>query len=439
MKYTVREVLQFVEENDVKFVRLMFFDIFGVKKNISIMAQELEAAFEHGAHVVTATVDGFSRIVNTDLLLFPDPTTVKVLPWRPQQGRVVRLFCEIRNQDGTPFEGDTRNVLKKAVEKAEQMGFSCRMGLACEFYLFKLDDNGCPTRIPQDNAGYLDVAPLDKGENVRRQICLTLEEMDIIPLSSHHENGPGQNEIVFKHSDALSAADNFMTFKTVVKNAAAANGLYASFMPKPLIDKSGSSMKVDILLKKYGFNIFKENADGLSDNARSFIAGILRRAAEMTAFLNPLSNSYARFGSYEAPGNINWSYHNLYTLIRLPSIKTDKAKLEYRSPDPSCNPYLAFALLIYAGLEGIEDKPELPPPSNTAVFAGDKSDSDTSEKLPQSLAQAISIAKKSEFIKSHLPEMVFNNYIDIQTERINLSLQSVEFRQQQEDRYFEII
>lgn len=440
MKYTVKEVLQFVEENDVKFVRLMFFDIFGIKKNISIMAQELEAAFEQGAHVVTASVDGFSNIVNTDLLLFPDPTTLKVLPWRPQQGRVVRFFCEIRNQDGTPFEADSRNVLKKAVEKAEQMGFSCKIGLACEFYLFRADDNGQPTRIPHDNAGYLDVAPLDKGENVRRQICLTLEQMDIDPLYSHHESGPGQNEVDFKYSDALSAADNFMTFKTVVKNAAASNGLYASFMPKPLMDKSGSSMKVDIQLKKYGFNIFKDNGNGLSDTARSFIAGVLRRSAEMTAFFNPLSNSYARFGAYEAPSEINWSYHNLNTLIRLPSINTDRARMEYRSPDPSCNPYLAFALLIYAGLEGIEDNLELCPPSNTAIFAGDKQtiNSDT-EKLPQSLAQAINISKNSEFIKSYLPEMIFNNYIQIKTESVNLSLQSAELRQQQEDRYFEII
>ncbi len=439
LKYTVKEVLQFVEENDVKFVRLMFFDIFGVKKNISIMAQELESVFEHGAHIVVSKIDGFSRIVNTDLLLFPDPTTLKVLPWRPQQGRVVRLFCEVRNQDGTPFEGDSRRVLKKAVEKAEQMGFNCKIGLACEFYLFRADDNGNPTRIPHDNAGYLDVAPLDKGENVRRQICLTLEQMDIDPLSSHHENGPGQNEIVFKHSDALSAADDFMTFKTVVKNVAAANGLYASFMPKPLMDKSGSSMKIDILLKKYGFNIFKANGNGISDTARSFIAGVLKHSAEMTAFFNPLSNSYARFGSYEAPNEINWSYHNLYTLIRLPAINTDRARMEYRSPDPSCNPYLAFALLIYAGLEGVEDGLELCEPSNTALFAGDNTETSTDERLPQSLAQAIEKAKDSEFIQNHLPEMIFSNYIDIKTESVNKSLKSAELRQQQENRYFEII
>lgn len=433
MKYTVKEVLQFVEENDVKFVRLMFFDIFGVKKNISIMAQELESAFERGAHIVASTINGFKNEDSTDLLLFPDPTTLKVLPWRPQQGRVVRLFCDIKNQDGTPFEGDVRNILKKAVGKTEEMGFRCKVGLACEFYLFKSDDDGYPTRIPQDNAGYLDVAPLDKGENVRRQICLTLEQMEIEPLSSHHENGPGQNEIDFKHSDLLSAADNFMTFKTVVKNAAAANGLYASFMPKPLMDKSGSGMHIDILLEKYGFNIFKNKGEGLSDDAKSFIAGVLRRSAEMTVFFNPLSNSYARFGMYEAPCGIDWSYNSLDTLIRLPEMKRNSARMEYRSPDPSCNPYIAFALLIYAGLEGIEEKLELCPPS-----AASSSD-DSSPHLPESLAKAISIAKKSDFIKEHLPKMIFDNYISIKSEEVNCSLQSAELRQQQEDRYFEII
>lgn len=433
MKYTVKEVLQFVEENDVKFVRLMFFDIFGVKKNISIMAQELESAFEHGAHIVASTISGFKNEDSTDLLLFPDPTTLKVLPWRPQQGRVVRLFCDIKNQDGTAFEGDVRNVLKKAVEKTEEMGFRCKAGLACEFYLFKSDDDGYPTRIPQDNAGYLDVAPLDKGENVRRQICLTLEQMEIEPLSSHHENGPGQNEIDFKHSDLLSAADNFMTFKTVVKNTAAANGLYASFMPKPLMDKSGSGMHIDILLEKYGFNIFKNKGEGLSDDAKSFIAGVLRRSAEMTVFFNPLSNSYARFGMYEAPCGIDWSYNSLDTLIRLPEMKRNSARMEYRSPDPSCNPYIAFALLIYAGLEGIEEKLELCPPSAA------RSSDDSSPHLPESLAKAISIAKKSDFIKEHLPKMIFDNYISIKSEEVNCSLQSAELRQQQEDRYFEII
>ena len=430
MKFTVKEVLQFVEENDVKFIRLVFFDIFGVKKNISIMSQELEAVFENGVSIVQSNIDGFGCAANTDLLLFPDPTTLKVLPWRPQQGRVARLFCDVRNPDGTPFEADVRSVLKKAVEKAEQMGFTTRAGLACEFYLFKLDDEGSPTKLPHDNAGYLDVAPLDKGENVRRQICLTLEEMEIDPLSSHHENGPGQNEIDFKHSDLLSAADDFVTFKDVVKTSAASNGLFASFMPKPLPNKSGSGMHINLMLKKYGFNIFKDNGNGLSDTAKSFIAGVLKYAAEMTLFFNPISNSYARFGSYKAPATVDWSYQGFNSLVRLPEANTDKARIDFRSPAPSCNPYLAFALLLYAGLEGIEQKLTLCPPADSSTKP---------PTLPQSLSEAVEKAKNSEFIKSCLPPMIYENYLCIKTETVNRALLSAEERQQIEDRYFEVI
>lgn len=430
MKFTVKEVLQFVAENDVKFVRLVFFDIFGVKKNISVMAQELENVFEFGAHITASGILGFEGAENTDLLLFPDPNTLKILPWRPQHGRVVRLLCDVRKSDGTPFEGDVRNVLKNAVEKSRQMGLNCRAGLSSEFYLFRVDDNGDPTRIPQDNAGYLDVAPLDKGENVRRQICLTLEEMEIEPLSSHHESGPGQNEIDFKPSDLLSAADDFVTFKTVVKTAAASNGLFASFMPKPLPDKSGSGMHINLMLKKYGFNIFKDRGEGISDNAKHFIAGVLRYAAEMTVFFNPLSNSYARFGVYKAPSTVDWSYQNLNTLIRLPEVKTENARLDFRSPDPSCNPYLAFALLLYAGLEGIEQELPLCEPSEMTAQA---------EKLPQSLAQSVACAKDSDFLKKYLPKTIYDNYIRITDETVNRSLESAEQRQLLENRYFEII
>lgn len=430
LKFTVKEVLQFVEENDVKFIKLFFFDIFGVQKNISIMARELEYAFEFGTHITSSSIDGFFGEESTDLLLFPDPATLKVLPWRPQQGRVARLLCSVRNANGTPFCADVRNVLKKAAEKSEQMGFACRAGLACEFYLFKSDDSGNPTKIPHDKAGYLDVAPLDKGENVRRQICLTLEEMGIEPLSSHHENGPGQNEIDFKPSDLLSAADDFITFKTVVKTVASSNGLFASFMPKPLPNKSGSGMHINLMLKKYGQNVFKDNGNGISDTAKSFMAGILSHAREMTVFFNPLSNSYARFGTYKAPEKVDWSYQSLNTLIRLPQVKTDKARLDFRSPDPSCNPYLAFALLLYAGLDGVEKEMTLCPPALQQTQG---------EKLPQSLAQSAECAKNSEFIKKCLPEMIYENYIRIIEETVRSSLESAELRQEIEDRYFEII
>ena len=430
MKFTVKEVLQFVEENDVKFVRLAFFDIFGIKKNISIMANELESAFEHGVSIVPSNIDGFGGAANTDLLLFPDPATLKILPWRPQNGRVARLFCDIRNPDGSLFDGDVRSVLKKSVEKSEQMGFSSRVGLACEFYLFKLDDNGLPTRVPHDNAGYLDVAPLDKGENVRRQICLTLEEMEIDPLSSHHENGPGQNEIDFKHSDLLTAADDFVTFKDVVKTSAASNGLFASFMPKPLPHESGSGMHINLMLRKYGFNIFRDKGKGLSDTAKNFIAGVLDHAADMTVFFNPLPNSYARFGAYKAPDTVDWSYQGFNSLVRLPEYGTDNARMDFRSPDPSCNPYLAFSLLLYAGLDGIENGTELCLPTNGGAEP---------PKLPKSLAEAVDCAKNSAFIKKCLPPVIFENYLELKTEMISKSLQSSEQRRMLDERYFEII
>lgn len=430
MKFTVKEVLQFVEENDVKFVRLAFFDIFGIKKNISIMANELESAFEHGVSIVPSNIDGFGGAANTDLLLFPDPATLKILPWRPQNGRVARLFCDIRNPDGSLFDGDVRSVLKKSVEKSEQMGFSSRVGLACEFYLFKLDDNGLPTRVPHDNAGYLDVAPLDKGENVRRQICLTLEEMEIDPLSSHHENGPGQNEIDFKHSDLLTAADDFVTFKDVVKTSAASNGLFASFMPKPLPHESGSGMHINLMLRKYGFNIFRDKGKGLSDTAKNFIAGVLDHAADMTVFFNPLPNSYARFGAYKAPDTVDWSYQGFNSLVRLPEYGTDNARMDFRSPDPSCNPYLAFSLLLYAGLDGIENSTELCLPTNGGAEP---------PKLPKSLAEAVDCAKNSAFIKKCLPPVIFENYLELKTEMISKSLQSSEQRRMLDERYFEII
>lgn len=431
MNYTVKEVLQFVESNDVKFVRLVFFDIFGVKKNISIMSSELKSVFRNGALVSSANICGFEGKDSSDLLLFPDPSTLKVLTWRPQQGAVVRLLCDIRHQNGKPFEADVRMVLKKAEEKIRRAGFSCTVGLACEFYLFKMDDNGNPTHIPHDNAGYLDVAPLDKGENVRRNICLTLEDMDIVPLSSHHENGPGQNEIDFKHSDLLCAADDYSTFKSVVKAAASMSGLYASFMPKPITDKSGSGMHINVVIKEYDENIFTDKGLGMSKKAKSFIAGILRRAAEMTLFFNPLSNSYTRFGAYEAPSGIDWSYGNINTLVRVLMPETDRARVDYRSPDPSCNPYLCFALLVYAGLEGIED--------NLELCEANEYGKATVERLPQSLADAIELARKSDFIKKHIPKRIFDNFISNKTEEMKRSIESAEYKQAQDERYFEII
>lgn len=412
MDYTVSEVLQFVKENDVKFIRLAFCDIFGVQKNISIMPNELPRAFSSGISFDASVVKGFLNVEESDLFLYPDPATLAILPWRPSHGRVVRFFCDIKRPDGTLFEGDGRFLLKNAVKRAAEMGYTCKIGPECEFYLFQMDENGNPTRIPHDHAGYCDIAPLDKGENVRREICLTLEEMGILPENSHHELGPGQNEIDFKYGTALNAADDLVTFKAVVKAIAARNGLYASFLPKPFASESGSGLHINLSLSKNGFNIFKTGDEGHSPDAESFIAGIMERSREITAFLNPLTNSYRRFGSYEAPQYITWSHQNRSQLIRIPAAKGEFNRMEVRSPDPACNPYWAFALLISAGLDGIEKHLPLCPPMDVNLYAADPSVLAGLQRLPETLQDAIEIAGESPFVKRVIPEKTLRKYLD---------------------------
>lgn len=411
MNITSSEAIQFVEQNDVKFVRLAFFDVFGKMKNISIMASELPRAFESGIGFDASCVRGFTQVDESDLLLFPDPSTLTVLPWRPQQGRVVRLYCNIKHPDGTPFEGDGRYILKKALLDAQEEGYTVQIGSECEFYLFELDENGNPTKTPHDFGGYCDVAPIDKGENVRREICLTLEEMGIMPVSSHHESGPGQNEIDFKYSNALEAADNLQTFKSVVKSVAARNGLYASFMPLPIYESFGSGLHMNISLLNNGINIFETDPSRHSQVAESFISGILNRVREITLFLNPITNSYLRFGRGEAPEYISWSHQNRSQLVRIPAATGEFSRMELRSPDPSCNPYVAFSLLIYAGLEGIKYKSVLPEPTNLNLYQSLSEQTAHLEKLPSSLSEALELAKESEFVKKHLSEKVYNTYL----------------------------
>lgn len=429
MRYTEKEVLQFVEENDVKFVRLMFFDIFGTTKNISIMADELPNAFKKGVVFNASAIGGFEGF-EAELVLMPDPTTLAVLPWRPQHGRVVRLFCDITYPDGKLFEGDVRSVLKKAVKRAMSVGLTCNIGLECEFYLFKTDDDGNPTKIPYDNAGYLDIAPLDKGENVRRQICFTLEQMEMVPISSHHERGPGQNEIDFIYSTPLAAADNFSTFKAMVKTIANSNGLFASFMPKPLDDESGNSMHINVIIEKYGYNIFKKKDGELNITARNFIAGVLKRISEITVFLNPIENSYKRSVSDLNGYGVGWSFGIKKDVLRVVSSEHDNARLQLASPDPACNPYLAFALIINAGLDGVEERTEL-----CAASAGESKGT----ALPNSLESAVAAASESEFIRSIIPEKLFESYIGHKMNEISLSTQDNETRATADDKYFEII
>ena len=413
MNSTASEVLEFVKENNVKFIRLSFCDLFGFQKNISIMADELESAFECGVSFDAHSIMGFREIMRSDLLLFPDPATLTVLPWRPGPGRVAHFFCDIKNPDGSVFSFDGRYILKRVTKRCGEMGYVCKIGAECEFYLFKTDEGGEPTGVTFDRGGYLDISPLDRGEDVRREICLTLEEMGIKPEISHHERGPGQNEIDFRFSDALDCADNLQTFKSVVKAIAARNGLFASFMPKPIPDAAGSGLHINLSLTQNGQNIFKNVSEGHSNVAESFIAGILEKTAEITLFLNPLVNSYERFGKFEAPKYVSWSHQNRSQLIRIPAAAGEKVRMELRSPDPVVNPYLAFALIISAGLDGIEKKMALPPAVDADLYTADESVTKTLAILPGTLEQAIILAENSGFVKRVAGEELLSKYLDI--------------------------
>lgn len=413
MEYTENEVLTYIAENDVKFIKLFFTDIFGTIKSISIQPSELERAFKSGISFDASAVKGFLSVDKSDLYLVPDASTLSVLPWRPQHGRVVRFYCNIRYPDGTPFEGDIRSLLEEVVEKAAKKGYSINVGTECEFYLFQLDEKGNVTNIPHDNAGYCDLAPLDKGENIRRDICLTLEQMGIKPEVSHHETGPGQHEVDFVYASPLKAADNLSTFKTVVRTVAARNGLDANFAGKPIDGKPGNGLHINISIEKERKNLFSD----FTDEAQYFIAGILERIREITAFLNPSENSYKRLGHFEAPLYIGWSRANRSQLIRIPATSDkSRSRMEIRSPDPSCNQYAALALILAAGFEGIEKKTKLPPELNMDAFHASKDELKNVQTLPKSLSEAVQIACQSEFVKKILPQVTLNAFVDAEKE-----------------------
>lgn len=389
MIYTAREVYDFVRQEDVKFIRLAFCDVNGKQKNISIMPDELPRAFSDGISFDASAIKGFGDEVGSDLLLFPVPSTLNILPWRSSHGNVIRMFCSMKYPDGTQFEKDSRMILQRAVDAAAAKGVSVQFGAEFEFYLFNTDEKGMPTDEPFDRAGYMDVAPEDRGENARREICLTLLEMGIKPESSHHEEGPGQNEIDFRYSDAMTAADNAMNFMTVVKAAAQRNGIYADFSPKPLPGESGNGLHINMSVK---------TADG-EDHTNAFMAGILAHIKEMTAFLNPTEDSYKRLGEKKAPKYITWSPENRSQLIRIPAAKGEYRRIELRSPDPTANPYIAYALLIMAGLDGIEREFTAPEAVNVNLYKADSSVTEPLDRLPASLDEAIAVAEGSDFIR----------------------------------------
>ncbi len=391
--YSKTDVMEFISENDVKFIRLAFCDVFGTQKNISIQPCLLEEAFETGIPVNSSLIAGFGGKTAPDVCLVPDPTTMSVLPWRPSTGRVVRLFCHLHTPSGTPFEPDARRILRETVKKMRESALSVYLGAECEFYLFKTDENGNPTDIPLDEGGYLDLAPADRGENVRREICFTLQEMSIQPESSHHENGPGQNEIDFRASDPLTSADNVTTFKNVVQTVAQKNGLHARFDPKPLAENDGNGLHINIRLS---------SADKTVKDA--FLAGILRRIREMTLFLNPDESSYKRLSDCACTKSINWG-HTHSNLIRV--IGDDSAGLlfEICSPDCLANPYIAYTLVLNAGLEGVCGRLPLSEPLESGF---DKAQNVPG--LPESLAEAAKEALASDFVKSVLPEKLIRAY-----------------------------
>lgn len=388
MQYTKSEVLDFIEENDVKFIKLAFCDIFGCQKVIAIQPALVPEALETGLPIDASRITGFEREHDSELFLVPDTSTMSLLPWRPVHGRVVRFYCDIRRADGSGFDIDCRGILKKAVDIAKLHGIIFNFGARSEFYLFKNDGEGNPTDVPFDNAGFMDAAPEDKGEDVRREICLTLEDMGVTPQSSHHSGGPGQNIIEFCHSSAVHAADDVITYKSVVKTMAAHNGLTASFDPIPIPGKDGN-----------GFHITLTPMLRDKDCSENFLAGILAHAAEITAILNPTADSYRRLGVFGAPEFVSWSEKSRRCFAYK---KAGQPAIEVRSPDSTTNPYLAYAALIYAGLDGYLKRTKLPKPDAAR---------ETSEKLPKSAEEALQAFEKSSFIRNVFPEYFVRTFI----------------------------
>jgi len=429
MSYNKLGALRFVEENDVKFIKLQFCDIFGELKNISISSKQLSKAFDDGIAFDASSIKGFGTIEDSELFLFPDPTTLCILPWRPQHAKVARFFCDIKTADGKPFEGDSRYILKQTFEKAKEMGYVFKVGSECEFFLFKTDQEGNPTLLPSDKAEYFDVAPLDQGENTRREICLTLEQMGFEIETSHHESAHSQHEIDFKYDHVIASADNILSFKTVVKTIAQRNGLYASFMPKPLQNTSGSGMHINMSLYKDGENIFDTKpGKQMPAVAEYFIAGVLAHVKEICAISNPIVNSYKRLASgFEAPKHITWSFKNRSCLIRVPYTLSGYNRIELRSPDTACNPYLTLSLILSAGLDGITKKMQLMSPLTTSAYALTNTDLETFgiDTLPTSLCEALTCMKTSDFVKETIGAHLFTHYLELKSEEWHIYNQTI--------------
>jgi glutamine synthetase len=415
--YTKKDIMRMVAEDDVEFIRLQFTDMFGNLKNVAITTGQLERALSNECMFDGSSIEGFVRIEESDMFLYPDLNTYVTFPWRPQQGKVARLICDVYTTDRKPFEGDPRFALRKVIKQAEDMGYSFDVGPELEFFLFHLEENGQPTTTTTERAGYFDLGPLDFGENARRDMVLTLEEMGLSVEASHHEVAPAQHEIDIKYNDALTTADNIMTFKLVARTIAKRHGLHATFMPKPKYGVDGSGMHVNISLKKDGVNIFDDPSGklGLSKEAYHFIAGIMKHIESMTAITNPLVNSYKRLvPNYEAPVYIAWSASNRSPLIRIPANRGTSTRIELRCPDPSANPYLTLAVCLAAGLDGLKN--ELTPPDsidkNLFELTEEERKAHGIKRLPANLCEAVDDLEKSEFIKDVLGDHIHKKYIE---------------------------
>ena len=413
--YTREDILRIVEEEDVEFIRLQFTDMFGNLKNIAVTANQLEKALDNRCMFDGSAIDGFVSIEESDMCLHPDLSTLAIFPWRPQQGKVARLICDVYHPDGRPFAGDPRQVLKRAVREAEELGYVLEVGPECEFFLFNTDENAMPTTETNEQASYFDIGPLDQGENARRDIVMTLEEMGVIVEASHHEMAPAQHEIDLRYDEALVTADNIMTFKLATRTIAKRHGLHATFMPKPKPGVNGSGMHINMSLRKDGKNIFedKSNSNGLSKEAYYFIGGIMRHIKGMAAITNPLVNSYKRLvPGFAAPVYIAWSITNRSPLIRIPA-GGDGIRIELRSPDSAANPYLTLAVCLKAGLSGIINQIE-PPKSvdcNIYTMTDQERKALNIEHLPSTLMEALEELKRDNFILDVLGRHIAENYI----------------------------
>ena len=416
--YSREDIIRIVEEEDVEFIRLQFTDMFGMLKNVALTASQLERALDNQCMFDGSAIDGFVRIEESDMYLYPDYNTFEIFPWRPQQGKVARLICDVYRPNGEPFEGDPRYVLKKVLKEAERMGYTFHVGPECEFFLIDTDESGRPSTDTREMAGYFDVGPVDMAENVRRDIVLNLEEMGFAVEASHHELAPAQHEIDLEYMDGLTAADNIMTFKMAVKTIAKRHGLHATFMPKPKAGINGSGMHINMsLADQSGHNVFIDETDGLglSRIAYQFMAGILAHMKEITMLTNPLVNSYKRLvPGYDAPVYVTWSAAaNRSALIRIPCTRGSNTRIELRCPDSAVNPYLALASCLAAGLDGIKQEMEPPKSVDVNLFAMTEEQMDALgiEQLPETLGEALEAFEHSSFVRKVLGDHVYTKYL----------------------------